>query len=256
MMGRSHVACSWIVGVAAAPLVGLHGFDEVVPFSAAVAGFALVPDLDCAGATASRLFGPVTGGISRVLAGFSAWLYSWTKGPRDEPVRGTHRHFSHTALFAVLLGLLAWWAVAAGGVWATAGILAVGVLLAVDALGRKGIGEVFVLVLFGAGLTVWATTGLAAGLTAAAGWVGWAVALGCLAHDVEDGCTVAGVPVLFPVLIRGETWAELRLLGPLSFHTGRGFETYVLGPVLILGGVLVTPGVWPQVVSILHAAAN
>ena len=87
MMGHSHALTGWCAGLAVAPLVGLHTLPEVLPFATAAAGYALLPDLDHPGATASRFLGPLTGLLSRLLRLCSRGLYALTKGPRDEPGR-------------------------------------------------------------------------------------------------------------------------------------------------------------------------
>lgn len=100
MMGRSHA----VSGLAVAPGLGLHTFAEVLPFAITTGGYALVPDLDCASSTASRMLGPLTRGLGSALRWCSVTLYAATKGPRDEDGRGTHRHLTHTLAFAALLG--------------------------------------------------------------------------------------------------------------------------------------------------------
>ena len=80
MMGRSHALSGWCAGLAVAPLIGLTSVAQVVPFAAATAGYALVPDLDHPGASASRLLGPVTCLVSGVVRAFSGVLYTLTKG--------------------------------------------------------------------------------------------------------------------------------------------------------------------------------
>lgn len=91
MMGRTHALTGWCAGLAVAPLAGADTLAQVVVFAATTAGFALLPDLDHPGARASKLLGPLTGGISWLLRKASAGLYAVTKGPRDEDCKGTHR---------------------------------------------------------------------------------------------------------------------------------------------------------------------
>lgn len=253
MMGRSHVAAGWVVGLAAAHLFGLHGAAEV-PFAACVAGFALTPDLDHTGATVSRSLGWFTEAPSRGLRWLSAHVYHATMGPRDEHWSGKHRHLSHTAVFAALLGLLTWWGVTAGGVWVAAAVFTVGLLLAVDGLGHGGITDLFVLVLLGSGVLWWVASGsMLVVLVSMSGWIGWAVFLGCMAHNWADSCTEMGCPWLWPIPWAGETWAEIRFLGPISLHTGHWAEKYLAFPGFVVAGVLLAPGVWPQVVAVAHA---
>lgn len=245
MMGRSHCASGWVVGLAVAPLFGLHTAAEVIPFAATTAGWALAPDLDCGSAKASRLLGPITGVISLVLRQCSALLYKLTKGPRDERVSGKHRHASHTLIFAVLLGALAWWGTNAGGPWTVAAVAVLGLLLAVDGLGEGAVGDFALLAVLGAGVIWWTTAGTLGVLVGLQGWIGYAVALGCFVHCLGDSATIAGCPWAFPLPIAGETWFELRILGPLSFRTGGLFERLAVFPAFVVAGVLLVPGAWP-----------
>lgn len=119
MMGRTHALTGWCAGLALAPVVGADTLHQAVVFAAVTAGFALLPDLDRPGARASWLLGPATGALSWLLRRASAATYQLTKGPRDEKRTGTHRHLTHTLLFAAVLGVLTGAATKAGGPWAS-----------------------------------------------------------------------------------------------------------------------------------------
>ncbi|MFG1908111.1 metal-dependent hydrolase [Kribbella sp. NPDC048928] len=263
MMGRSHALSGWCAGLAVAPLVGLTSVAEVVPFAAATAGYALLPDLDHPGASASRLLGPVTRLVSGAVRAFSGVLYKLTKGPRDEDSTGKHRHATHTLVAAVLLGMLAA-SLGDRGKWAVLGVAVTGLVLAADVLGDW----IVLAVLGAAGWSVVSTTGagtalpgtaaadaLQAGLTQIGGWIGAAVALGMFVHCLGDSLTRSGCPWLWPLPIRGETWYEIRLPRPLRFSTGHWFEHAVIVPVLTIGGVLLLPGAL-QVVERLFDATS
>ena len=244
-MGRSHALSGWCAGLAVAPLIGLTSVAEVVPFAAATAGYALVPDLDHPGASASRLLGPLTRAVSAVVRAFSGVLYSVTKGPRDEDSTGKHRHATHTLAAAALLGVLAA-SLGDRGKWAVLAVAVTGLVLAADALG-----DWIVLAVLGA--AGWSVAGTAlpgttaadavqAGLTEIGGWIGMAVGLGMFVHCLGDSLTRSGCPWLFPLPIRGETWYELRLPRPLRFRTGGWVERIVIAPLLLAAGVLLLPG--------------
>lgn len=246
MMGHSHALTGWCAGLAVAPLVGLHTLPEVLPFATASAGYALLPDLDHPGATASRFLGPLTGLLSRILRLCSRGLYALTKGPRDEDCDGTHRHMTHTVAFAVLLGWVATAISHLGGAWAVGGVIAFGLLLAADVLGDW----LLVVAATAAGFTAY-FGGLDDALTKSTGWVGVAVALGCVMHCLGDAITKSGCPFLWPVPIAGETWYELRLPKWLRFRTGGGVEKLLMVPVFTVAGVLLLPGVWAQLVALM-----
>jgi membrane-bound metal-dependent hydrolase YbcI (DUF457 family) len=256
-MGRSHALSGWCAGLAVAPLVGLTSVAEVVPFAAATAGYALLPDLDHPGAGASRLLGPITGFVSSVVRAFSSLLYSLTKGPRDEDSTGQHRHASHTLVAAVLLGIATSSAGAAGGWRAVLAVALLGLILAAGALG-----DWVLLVVLGAG--AWTIAGtwlpgesavhnLHAGLDGIGSWIGAAVTVGMFVHCLGDSLTRSGCPWLWPLPIRGETWYEIRLPRHLRFRTGGWVENLLIAPALIIAGVLLLPGAMPIVREIYAA---
>lgn len=252
MMGRTHAATGLLAGLALAPAVGLATTHQVVVFAATTAGFALLPDLDHPTASATRLFGWPTRAVSWLLRRVSAGVYALTKGPRDEKVTGTHRHLSHTLLFAVALGAATSAGCAAGGPAAVLGVLILGLLLAVAALGD------WLLVVYGGAVAWWGVTAPgnpAAELAGISGWLGIAVGVGCFVHCLGDALTESGCPFLFPLSLAGERWYELRPPKPLRLHTGKKMETRVVFPVVVLACGLAVPGVWDQVVEIVHGAA-
>ena len=245
MMGRTHALTGWCAGLAIAPAVGAGTVHQAVAFAATTAGFALLPDLDHPGARASRLLGPVTGALSWLLRHASAGVYALTKGPRDERGKGTHRHMSHTLLFAAGLGALTLWGTRAGGWYVVAGVVLFGLLLAADALGD------WLLLVAGGAVTWWALTASAAGeLQQLTGWLGVAVAAGCVAHCVGDALTESGCPFLFPVPIAGETWYELRPPGFLRFRTGGRVERLIIAPLCLLAALILLPGVVQALVEL------
>lgn len=255
MMGRTHAATGVLAGLLLGPAIGLHGLAEVGPFAATCAGYALLPDLDHPTSTVTRKLGPITRAASAGLRAMSAALYRATKGPRDEQCDGTHRHATHTVLFAALAGVLCWATTAAWGGWAVLVWLAFGLLLAYDRLGK------LVLVPFGIAAVSWIPqvdgpagfgTAAFAALEQSAGWLGVAVAAGAVTHCLGDALTESGCPFLFPVPIAGETWYEIRPPRWLRFHTGKRVETWLVFPVVLLGCAVAVPGVWPHLIDLVH----
>ncbi|MEU6643169.1 metal-dependent hydrolase [Saccharomonospora sp. NPDC046836] len=249
MMGRTHALTGWCAGLAVAPAVGISTLAQALVFAATTAGFALLPDLDHPGARASKLLGPVTGGLSWLLRKASAGLYAITKGPRDERRVGSHRHLSHTVLFAAALGALTSAGTAAGGPWAVAGVVVFGLLLAEDALGD------WLLPVSGGAIIWWVyenSPDPLAQLDGVTGLLGIAVALGCVTHCLGDALTESGCPFLFPLPIAGETWYELRPPRWLRFRTGKRVENGLIFPVFTVLAVLLVPGVWPALVGFVQ----
>lgn len=246
MMGRTHALTGWCAGLAISPLLGADTLVEAVVVSSTTAGYALLPDLDHPGARASRLLGPFTKGISWLLRRSSGALYQVTKGPRDERGKGTHRHLSHTVLFAAALGGLTALATQLGGGYAVAVVVLFGLLLAEDALGDW-------LLPIAVGATVWwisqAGPDVLSGLEAMSGWLGIAVAVGCFTHCLGDALTKSGCPFLFPLPIAGETWYEIRPPKWLRFSTGKKVETRLVFPAFAVLAVLLLPGVWDALIT-------
>ncbi len=241
MMGRTHALTGWCAGLAVAPLVGAGTVEQAVLFAVTTAGFALLPDLDHPHARASKLLGPLSRVLSWLLRHASAALYQITKGPRDERRKGTHRHLSHTVLFAVGLGMLASASTEAGGPYAVAAVAVLGLLLAVDALGD------WMLIVSAGGIVWWlhqAGPNPTAQLDQLTGWLGIAVAVGCVTHCLGDAITESGCPFLFPIPIAGETWYELRPPKPLRLRTGKRVERLLVFPAFAVLAVLLVPGAW------------
>ncbi|QXV63586.1 metal-dependent hydrolase [Amycolatopsis sp. TNS106] len=259
MMGRTHAATGVLAGLLLGPAIGLEGLAKIGPFAATCAGFALLPDLDHPSSTITRKLGPITRVLSAGLRTMSGALYRATKGPRDERCDGTHRHATHTVLFALVVGAVCWATTTAWGGWAVLAWLAFGLLLAYDRLGT------LMLVPFGIAAASWCTQvdgrgGLGpaalAALEESAGWLGIAVAAGAITHCLGDALTESGCPFLFPLPIAGETWYELRPPSLLRFRTGKKVENWLVFPLVVLGCVAAIPGVWPYLVEAFHSPGS
>lgn len=238
-MGRTHALTGLCAGLATAPLL-VDTLAQTLVIAIVTAGYALLPDLDHPGARASRLLGPATTLLSRAVRAGSSWLYLRTKGPRDERHRGEHRHATHTLAFALFAGTATAVGTWGGGHWVPVGIVALGILLAVDALGD------WLLPVAGISIAAWwgATTGdPLVELVGIGPALGIAVAAGCLTHCLGDALTLSGCPFLWPLPIAGETWYEIRPPKPLRFRTGGAIETRLLYPAFVITSVLLVPGV-------------
>lgn len=237
MMGRSHAISGIPAGLASAYAIGIENLALAVPYTMVTIGFALVPDLDHPNAAATRMLGPVGIGTSNALRRLSARVYESTKGPHDENWNGKHRHLSHTLVFALVVGLVT------SGLclltpWAMVPVYALAVLLAADRIGDP-------MLLAGLAGAVIAAPSFLDSPTALSWQIGVAAAVGCFAHCLGDALTVGGCPFLWlpGPLSRlttwaGESWYEIRLLGPLSFRTGSTTETWVAVPSLVGMGLM------------------
>jgi len=247
MMGSSHAATGLAVG--GVVLAGLSwagapvGFADVVFGGMLCAGAALLPDLDHPTSTATLSQGPVSAAASRGVRALSSRVWRATRTPWDRGGRdgdGVHRHLSHTVPAAVACGAV----VAVAGLWIVAYAVVVWVVcsLAVRGLAacwrgrRLGWAEAS----GGALLLTVGTLGFGVGPLVVAGMV----VLGMVVHVLGDALTVAGVPLAWPLRVRGARW---RMVGaPLRFRTGReSVPEYVIRwvalgatPVWVLVGLL------------------
>lgn len=247
MMGSSHAATGLAVG--GVVLAGLSwagapvGFADVVFGGMVCAGAALLPDLDHPTSTATLSQGPVSAAASRGVRALSSVVWRATRTPWDRGGRdgdGVHRHLSHTVPAAVVCGAV----VAVAGLWWPALALVVWVVFSLAVRGlaacwrgrRLGWAEASGAALL---LTI-GVFGFGVGPLVVAGMV----ALGVVVHVLGDALTVAGVPLAWPLRVRGARW---RMVGaPLRFRTGReSVPEYVIRwvalgatPVWVLVGLL------------------
>lgn len=64
-------------------------------------------------------------------------------------------------------------------------------------------------------------------------WLGFPLGLGCVIHVLGDACTRSGVPLLWPLRIRGRRWR--RFGAPIRFTTGGRGEQVAVGLCFALG---------------------
>lgn len=223
VLGRTHsvsAATGWLVGCAGLTAVGWTPSGHAVLVGGVVAaGCALLPDVDHPQSTIARTLGPVTGLLADGVHAGSRWLRGRScRHCAARPPRGGHRAITHTALFAVAVGLAltvaGWLAGPPAGlavVWLAAGLAARAVLSRRQrgALGAAGVATV--------------VTAAAASGPAGWWWIGAPVAWGVLAHSLGDSATVSGAPLAWPLRVRGCRWAPLGTPRRLRFRTsGRG----------------------------------
>lgn len=226
MMGRSHALTGMATGAGLTTALGITNPGQAVVFTLTTAGYALLPDIDHPNATASKAFEPVTGWVSSAFRGLSTWVYRRTATPHDDTTDGTHRHLTHTVVFALVLGALAG-AAGAASPWAAATVALLGIGLGALAVG-PAVGY-----LGGAAAGLWAAThqfnpdAMAAALQGLGWQMGLAVAVGCIVHDLGDALTLSGCPFLFPLRFHGERWYELGPPRWMRFRTGTWPEVVV-----------------------------
>jgi membrane-bound metal-dependent hydrolase YbcI (DUF457 family) len=181
-MGRGHQAvgaASFLVfGSAAAALAGQSLSPTELGCGALVAsGASLAPDLDCPQATIARSLGPLTQGLSRVVAKLS----------------GGHRHGTHSFLATVLVGI----GLGTALYGSEGRYVALAVVFLCASLCLRLMTEAKGLVCASlAGIVALVITTLAPDPL----WLLVAVVVGYLSHLAADFITVEGIPLFWPIL--------------------------------------------------------
>jgi len=248
MMGRSHALTGAAGGILIAPAIGITDTAEITILAGTTAGYALLPDLDHPGSTASKLLGPITwaaGGLLRLL---SKLTHATTKTDEDSN-SGTHRHLSHTAVFAAVLGVIIGITASTNPYVALATVV-LGILLAAAAT------SIFVAPIGLAALATWhgTVTDPIAVLDDVGPLLGIAVGVGCLIHTLGDALTKSAVPLLWPLPIGGDPW---RCVGPpkfLRFTTGSFVENWLVVPAICLVAALSIPEVADAAHDLINTA--
>ncbi|MGW0734827.1 metal-dependent hydrolase [Streptomyces sp. NPDC002851] len=255
MMGPAHSlsgAAAWLgVGAAAAASGHAMPWPVLVVGALICAGAALAPDLDQKSATISNSFGPLSKGLCVVVDKLSFAVYKATRKPGDPSRRGGHRTLTHTAVWALLLGTGFAAAAMFGGRWAVLGILFVHLTLAIEGLlwrATRGT-SASVLVWMLAATSSWILAGVLdqpgngsdwffTGAGQEYMWLGLPVLLGAMVHNIGDGLTISGCPILWPLPIGRKRWYPVGTPRILRFRAGSWVEVKVLMPVfMVLGAV-------------------
>jgi membrane-bound metal-dependent hydrolase YbcI (DUF457 family) len=227
MMGHTHALTGAATWLATIPLVTDHALlgDYAVTLSPAqvaagtlvCAGAAMLPDIDHHDGTIANTYGVVTQLLCKVVGKIS----------------GGHRHATHSLAFAIGAGFATHWMASHAfnpphGNQPSPGVVAAWwvMLFLVVGLGLRGIGIGFkdndhFTGLLNAVLAV-ALVYLMRHLDMR--FVGYAVALGCVAHVVGDCLTPQGCPVFWP--------APWRIGVPLVPRTNGTVERWVVTPVI------------------------
>lgn len=211
MNGRTHA----MIGGSIVPIVTLGTgmpLPECTVLAVVSAGFSLGPDIDHPDSTISKSLGHTTHLVFRALSASartmvssgpdrSSVAYMKMHFPKRDPM---HRSLTHTLVFTAAMGGYAY---LMGHHRVSVAILA---LLSVLVCRRLLIRRWQQAFLLGGGFAVVAaslTMPIPADRIALAATAGW------LSHVIADACTTSGVPVLWPLKIKGRRWWRLRILG-------------------------------------------
>lgn len=256
MNRTGHLASGLAVGTYAAAHMAPPAGPTLIAGAILTGAAALLPDIDHPTATAANQFGPISKGLSRLLRALSAWLYALTKGPRDEKVTGKHRHLTHTAVFAVLLGVGTHYGCTAAnaygpsqGAAAVAGVIAILTALAYPTLGVFAWSCPLAITVI-----ILPEPDPVAALAGLSDEIGWYIVLGCITHCLGDMLTERGCPLLWPLPFKGETWFELGPPKFLRFRTGGAVESVLtlvfVCTALAIGVNTIYPDVFPALIAV------
>ncbi|MEV6630124.1 metal-dependent hydrolase [Actinoplanes sp. NPDC051470] len=269
MMGPSHAlsgAAVWLAGSWA--LDHFSGYEQsplAVTIGATVcAGAALLPDLDLSGkvtrnqggATVARTFGVFSLFVAEVIEKVSLGIYSITRMPRDPRRTNGHRTFTHTLVFAGLVGWGTTSLCAAYGKWAVLGVLFFMAGLALRGLFDKWAER--------AGWLIITLTSAAAAFMAASqldtdrGYplLGTAVGVGCVVHLFGDMITRSGVPLLWPIPLGNRLWRMIGIPDGIAIKAGGPGEIFVLRGLFTIVSLLALVAMFfPGVLDSIHLDA-
>lgn len=260
VMGPTHAisgAAAWLAASAVAEIAfDFHQSAATIAVGTiACTGSALLPDLDCSGrvmenkggATVARTFGVASLFLSECVEKFALGVYKVTRTKKDKKRNHGHRTFTHTWLFAILLGI------------GTAALI-----------GNFGKPAVIPIMFFLTGLTLrglmndwaknqgwWVVTLVS--IAAAFGFyqllpgnvsykvLGVAVGVGCIVHTLGDMITKMGCPVIFPIPVKKKLWTEFGLPKKIAIRAGSPIEAKVLMPAFTATALIALMLLMPDV---------
>lgn len=250
-------AAAWLAGVT------IYANVTDTPLSGSVlllgttvaAGAALAPDLDNYSSTVVSAFGWLGKGVGRLVDALSVAVYNLTKSRREEVKDYGHRTLFHTLAAAILVGIGVSLATAATGfvkildqqltwgqVWSIL-IMAIFLNLGLSGLFAKQITKYrakfgpTLIFLFSIGLSILTAFLLPEGDRVSYSWLGLAVGGGWLVHLLGDAITKQGVPLLWPLRIRGKGWYDVALPSIFRIKAGGTVETVLLLPLFSVATV-------------------
>lgn len=251
MMGATHYTCgiaagawcAWGVRVALVPDAG----SPVLVVGALAGALALTwlagraafwPDLDHESSTARHAWGPVTGLLQKIITRMSCDAFDATATDADKLAGNfrDHRGLTHTLLAALLFGgtigvlvglvtvldpRLMWSAaVAAVTAWVASELYRWARLLKASRDAKRAaraVARIYPLVGLLCGVGTWYAVPVPDGLAVETAaqvlglGVGVAISAGMLAHDLGDAATKTGVPLFWPLPIRGHRYYPIHI---------------------------------------------
>lgn len=225
MNGRTHAAIGFAVPTSF--LAAGSGLVEVAFLGLLAAGAALGPDIDHPDATASKALGSTVHrsvhAVSKVTRLSSSTALDLSDAHRQEALKRDpdHRGLTHTGLASLAVGFA---------------VLLVGLVPFTDALLGLLCGWLLGHVVRRVAATALMAAGAVLGLLVSvpAWMMAVAVAGGWLSHVLADGCTMAGVPLLWPIRHKGKRWYRFRFMGSLLRSGARAELAVAVSMIAVL----------------------
>jgi membrane-bound metal-dependent hydrolase YbcI (DUF457 family) len=267
VMGPTHAmsgATAALAGIAiySATVAPVHP-TVVIMGTVVAAGAALAPDIDSGRSTVVNSFG-IFGKAFHVIANsLSVAVYNLTKTRREEAKSDGHRTLFHTTVVALIAGIITVLATLPTNIVELFGreytlgqvnaiiLMSIYINLALGGIlegpikkARKRYGPYLLMLasLFLAGLIgvfipqpTEETFGLnIPGLGGTYAYLGIAVAFGWFIHLLGDAITKMGVPMAWPIKVRGKRWYDVALPAFMRIRADGTFEKVILLPLLTL----------------------
>lgn len=253
VMGPTHSmsgAAVWLVGTAVAASISPFNptLSMVVLGATVMAGAAIACDFDSNSATAVRSFGVMGTIVHQIVDGISVLVYNLTRTKYDKPRENGHRTLFHTGAMAIAIGA----AVSAlasisgtvdilGKTFTYGQLFSLLVMFIMLHLGIAGLFEkqvkkmkkkVGVYGMLLASFVITAIVGYALPENETFPWLGLCVGGGLIVHCMGDAITKMGVPLLWPIKIKGKRWYDITLPSFMRIKAGGKFEYVFLLPAL------------------------
>lgn len=275
VMGPTHAmsgAAVWLIATAiGTSLIGMAEPSLAVVFlgTAVIAGAALFPDFDSHSATAVRSFGVFGTIVHQIVDGVSLLVYNLTRTKYDGSRENGHRTLMHTAIAALAVGgtVSALSSIPTafdilGKTFALGQLFSLFTMFVMLHLGIAGLFEkqvkkmrknlgVYTMLLISLIFTGTVAVFLPEGDTLP--WLGLCVTAGMLMHCFGDAITKMGVPLLWPIKIKGKRWWDITLPSFMRIRAGGVFEYAVLLPALT---IIATVGAIYHIPGVSHVAEN
>lgn len=254
-MGRSHSMSGAAVALTAialgvGPVAASNAPLSVIALATAVvAGGALLPDIDSHGSTVVRSFGIFGKAFYEIINALSLLVHNMTRSKADNPKDNGHRTLMHTPIMAVLIGLLITGISIlpgtvdiAGRTYAWGQIGSLVVLWVFLHLAFAGLFDTFIIkarqkfgpyLLMVGSLILTILIALTLPQNQTYPWLGLLAGFGMFIHLLGDMITKAGVPMLWPLKIRGKRWYDVATPSFMRIKAGGGVETAFLFPLFV-----------------------